>query len=507
MKKSGQAAKGLLIAFYAVLSVTLFLVIVVSIGHPLNNLFPWQMAVGSVTLAGVFLLLMKYRNKIPKIPVWGYIIFLILFGTGLFVICILHGNHYHFAGDYEIFYISATEAAEGRQLSYDLYFRTYGNNTIPMLLLSAVIKIAGVTGIDEFYLLLPISIGLVLSATWAIGYLLDLRGLGKFRVPAAVVMAACLPVYVFTNTFYTDTMTFGIGITATALLVLSYRAKKAGVVYAVLASVLVIWGANWKITCIIPLIALACVELADSLLKGLAAIKGRNVFIANRNFLIFAACAVILQTILFIAVSQTEIYKLSKRDANPVTTWIAMGMMNDGSYSENVAFSDTVNTGFDTKEQKAEFVKQTMKEHIGEAFSFGHISAKIRRNFASGTFSASDYTVADGHGSLFYNLLDPGGAHYWRACQYCFIYIFAIYLVMLYTGILILIGLIGKKETDVFQIVPKSKLLADVAFFGLFLFLLIWEANNRQLYNALPVLILALFGYFTPEGKKSTEKE
>ena len=57
------------------------------------------------------------------------------------------------------------------------------------------------------------------------------------------------------------------------------------------------------------------------------------------------------------------------------------------------------------------------------------------------------------------------------------------YLVMLIGCI---INLLRRKEKD------NSALLriSELTFIGYFLFLLIWEANNPQLYNMMPVLIV-----------------
>lgn len=38
--------------------------------------------------------------------------------------------------------------------------------------------------------------------------------------------------------------------------------------------------------------------------------------------------------------------------------------------------------------------------------------------------------------------------------------------------------------------VPAAKVVADLSLFGMALFLMVWEANNRQLYNQIPVIIL-----------------
>lgn len=38
--------------------------------------------------------------------------------------------------------------------------------------------------------------------------------------------------------------------------------------------------------------------------------------------------------------------------------------------------------------------------------------------------------------------------------------------------------------------VPIMKVIADMTLLGIMIFLMIWEANNRQMYNQMPVIIV-----------------
>ena len=487
-KNNEPVVRGLLTVFYAVISFLYLFIIFVSVRQPLDYLSSAQMGIASVIFAGVLFLFIRLSAKIPKLSGWVYTAFLCAFGAAILCICLLRGNWYLYAGDYEAVYISAMDVAEGREVSFPFYFMTYGNNTVPMYFLAGIMKICRTLGINEFYILLALSIGTVLSAAWAMGYLLAECGAEKYRLPSLAFMALCLPIYSFSNTFYTDTMSFGLGIVIIALLVHACKKKKAGYAIAAFAGILTVWGFNWKITCIIPLIAALFLLLIGDIRK--------NVLRNKKYILVYAVSVLAVQIILLIVLNSFSLYSESKVRSNPVTAWIAMGMMNDGSYAQNVEFSDTVNLEFDTKEAKNEYAVAHIKEHLGEAFSISHIVAKTRNNYASGTFSARDYTTPDAHGSLMYNLLNPGGSHYWRACQYCYVYIFAVYIVIFCTAVYVLIGLIKKKETPVMKIVSWPRILSDISFFGLFLFLMLWESNNRQLYNSLPVIILGLFAGF-----------
>ena len=86
--------------------------------------------------------------------------------------------------------------------------------------------------------------------------------------------------------------------------------------------------------------------------------------------------------------------------------------------------------------------------------------------------------------NLVWELFSPWGKHYWRTSQLCFCFIFSIYTVYLLGAATTLRRLIKKRE------IHGVKAVADLSLLGIILFLMVWEANNRQLYNQLPVIIL-----------------
>ncbi|MCM1025794.1 MAG: hypothetical protein NC432_05135 [Roseburia sp.] len=113
---------------------------------------------------------------------------------------------------------------------------------------------------------------------------------------------------------------------------------------------------------------------------------------------------------------------------------------------------------------------------------------KLRWNFASGNLGTKDYAYsALQPGNIIWEAFSPWGNNYWRTSQLCFCYLFAIYLVILGGAVCTFLALLRKKE------VPLIKRIADLALLGNIIFLMIWEANNRQLYNQAPVILLGGF--------------
>lgn len=543
--------KILLIGFYIVFTILTLGLLILSISRPQNYLSSARMGIQTVIFATLFVGIVFLWKRFSPYILSSMKVFLPVaaaYWILLYLILVIHGNAYHVVGDYEILYISALEMADGQELSFTHYFMTYGNNVGPMLLLAGIFRLSHLVGLNEFYPALFLSTLTVIGSIWAVGELLSDGGIlfpvnkvncifagredcvfageknrsKNMRIPVLVFTAFCLPLYVFTGAFYTDTLSFGLGVIAVALMKLSLRKKKAWWLM-IPAGVVTVLGAVWKITALIFIIAVAIVWLI-SLLSGKkknvknkekkADIKegikeenkeekkvekaaenretegtteekyGNKIWGKLAVYALTVATLAILVSVIFRGFS---IYRDAKQYANPTSAWLALGMRGNGSYSENVEFSDAVNE-LSSKEEKSAYIKAYMKEHANEAFSLNHILSKAQNNFAGGTFTCSDFTVNTSGHSILWELMDPGGRYYYGASGYAFSYVAMMYLLFFLGGICALIRLFQGKNG-----LPFMKVAADLSFFGLFLFLMIWESNNRQLYNQLPVMILATF--------------
>ena len=284
-----------------------------------------------------------------------------------------------------------------------------------------------------------------------------------------------MPVYVFTATYYMDSSSFGLGVIALALLLKGFSTDKhTSVFWVILASFVKVIGITEKMTAIIPVLAGGCTAILFQ--KKLPVKKGVA-------YCIGVFCAMLLVNIW---AGQYPIDRESREQSNPIFTWIAMGMHGDGSYSDNVVYAEKL-TQLTTRDEKSAYAKQYAKEHFSEAFTWSHILAKIKRSFGSGTFECANFLTraADGHG-LLWEMLHPWGKYYWRTSQYCFIYIAMIYGIVLIGSICTLVRLLQGSA------VSAIKFAADLSFMGIFLFLLLWESSNRQLYNQFPMLLISL---------------
>ncbi len=474
-QEAGKRKEGrdhwVLILVYLLLSAILACVLGLSLTKPQNRLIPWQMAVGTLASGCLFLGFLwaweRWYGLFQKLERWNWLM-LAMYGILLYGICISQGNRNHTLADYAVIYQGAMELAEGKELSFPHYFSVYTNNVKPTLFLSILFRIGRFMHLGYFQTALFFSVLTVLISMWALGVLLSQKTV------ALLLMAICLPSYVLTGAFYTDAMSLGWGVTALAFLKLGAgRDSRRQFLFAALAGLAAAYGMEWKMTAGIPLIAGACILFVRKEWRK-KRLVGCFVFFTLLFLLLIGAWS-----------NRYEFARNSKKTGNPLTSWFAIGMVGDGSWNESKTYVDRLYM-LETKEEKNALTMSYAKEHWREAVSAEHFTRKLRRNYASGMLGSQDFLPVEDDGTFLYRLMAPWGKYYWRSSQFMFCYMGMIYLVMFWGNVASL-WLLLKGEK-----LPPWKILADVAFLGIFMFLMLWESNNRQLYNQIPILLLGL---------------
>ncbi len=461
-----------LIILYAVMVFAMGIVLLLSLIKPANNLIPGQMGLFSVfsfVFVLVFFLIWDRLNEsayriIDKI----YYVVPVFYAVALFVTGVKTGDQTVSFFDLQVIVLSAKELLNEGMISYIKYFATYGNNVNPMFILYLLFRLCRFFHLPDFHFLLSINILIIVGASFSVGYLVG----NKLRFPALLIQLLFIPIWCTTGVFYTDQFSFGIGIICVALLKYIYETKSVTkrVLVSIVCAFLTVYGTMEKITSIIPLIALALTIL---------------IFVRKwdwKKSLIYVVSTLLFFTIAVCSFNSFNVKKEIESMQNPITFWVALGMHDDGSYSSNSEFSKAVYE-MESTEQKSEYIKAYMAENWDEAFRWSHISKKIIKNFANGNVGASEFTE-NMEGTPAYELINPWGKYYWRVSQFCFIYIILLYSVIFIRMIMNMIGVIRCNKIDI------SELIVHISFLGIFIFLMIWEANNRQLYNNIPVLIM-----------------
>lgn len=482
LKITNRAGLSIWIFMYILQIVLLGLLIALSITRPQNNLFPWQMAIGTtlgtILLATAFFLWDRPPCRKIKQSLFIYIILLMLYGILLYGISCIGRNALWSMGDYERTWNTALELSEGAELSEEWYFKIYANNIKPMLYLSVLFRAARLFHFsDPFYFILIISVLQVLGAVWSVGVLVgnSREERAQYRIPILLLFAFTLPIWANVQAFYTDSMSFAMGIIVLALIKLCFEttSRIRIVLLLFLAGMLAGFGISIKITIFIPVIAgfiVFCFTRPSPLKWDLIGI--------------FFICTLIGYELTSLWAGNFAIWNAAKETAEPIVDWIAIGMNGSGSYPDNQEYILYV-TNLPSKQDKIDYTLGYIWENRSAFWNVTHLIRKIRFNFASGNFGAEYFSLfsLEEH-NLIWELFSPYGKHFWRTSQICFCYIFSLYTVYMLGAAASLYRLIKRKE--LFAI----KAIADLALLGNIVFLMIWEANHRLLYNQIPIIIL-----------------
>ena len=462
------------------------LITLISILHPRDNLISWQMCVG--TILTVSLLITTYvvwtKRLIFKIGKWNDICFfagIIIYTLFLYSISIVGRNAVFSFQDYANVYLAAEELADGVSSDVWNYFLIYPNNFKPTLYLGFLISASkNILKIqDPYYIILFFSVIQVPVAIFAARYLTG-RTQEERRKNQCIVLLLfilLLPIIGNVQFFYSDAMSFCMAITSVSLFVyatemLTSKARRKALLFAGLAGILLALGITIKITILIPVIAggiLICFYKREKYWWYV-------VWVA----LIFAIAT---YGIIELYANTYDIYRQSHDTANPIMSWVALGLRGDGSYSQNYDFVEAINM-MSTKAEKEAYTSKFMSENAHYLWDLEHIFQKIQCNFASGNMGLKDAFYYGEDQNILWNLFSPWGKYYWRTSQINFSYLFAILTIYLLGSISNIISLIKAKA------LCKRMLWTDLSIIGIFIFLMLWEANNRQLYNQMPILLL-----------------
>lgn len=475
--------KSLLFVFYLLAFLFISFIIVCSFTKPQHNLISWQVMVISVIAAVVLcsfgIAIMKINFSISNKQLGLLAGFL---GVALFIVGLIARNSPSSLHDYGVVYRNAISLSQGYIIDED-YFAQYSNNVMVLLLLGGIIRFSSFIGFtDPYYMILILGTVITVVSLASIIYLVQKTGTpikqSGFCILAYLLM---LPIWVNSPTLYTDHMSFSNVVVALALVVYAYHCEdrlKSMVAGSISAIVLVI-GVMIKITCIIPfiavLVALCFYMKKDD--KRLLKLIGVCICSGLVAFLILNACKSVYD----------KRFNVDEK-ADPLVAWVALGLVGEGSYAENEGYVDALH-GLDNKNEKSTFALNYIKDNKAEIYSLQHYIDKTRCNYASGYFGADDYIYYPEEGfdnHFMWKICHPFGPYYWRCSQYTFGYAMGIYLIYL-LGTVFAIKSMVKGET-----VGPYIFVCDLSFVGYFIFLMIWEANNRQLYNFLPILLLGM---------------
>ena len=469
------------VAYILIISSSL-VIIGCSLSGPQHDLPRLRMVAGSgfcaVFICVGFLLWNKFSAGREKLARYIFVGGTIGFGLLLLYVCLFCRNQARLQGDYDMMWQMASDLVRGGEISGYDYLNYYSNNFKPMLFLAGIFKVADILQMkDVYYAVVLVSVIEVLGTVWAVSYLAETTEDAKpLGLPVLLCFMFFLPVWGNTQAFYTDAMSFGMIVIALALVQAGYlRQGYRKYIYIVLAGIIAAVGVSLKITLMIPLIGFGIAVIVTQKIK-----KDRGVGIC---FVL-----VILGAYLLIEgwACTYDAYVMSKEVSDPIISWIAIGLQGNGSYADNVPFVLKVHS-FATKAEKTAYIAEVIAENKSNFFSISHWIEKIRMIYADGTFGAGVFSAEyEMKPNLVWNAFSTYGQYFWWTVQLCFVYIQGIYIILLLGQIRTLVNIVRGKMPSFMC------MFTDLTMLGVFLFMGLWEANNRQLYNQIPLVMLGL---------------
>jgi hypothetical protein len=181
----------------------------------------------------------------------------------------------------------------------------------------------------------------------------------------------------------------------------------------------------------------------------------------------------------------------------PVEYWIALGINGNGTYASSEDFAIECLTADDYDTRK-EIARREIAENIDNLRDIGHIVSKVRQNFGSGDLGAAGYLIWPEHENIIWNFVSIEGKYYWKYSCLTTSFFFAWLLTSALGGVCMSIKRCYEKN-DMFYFA------FSLSFWGLALFLMLWEAQNKQMYNHSGIMIMMMVISLNILGGKISE--
>lgn len=481
MERSEKFSRAIAWACSIFLIVVVAFVMAVSFSKPQDNLIPKTLIVTTacVTLVEVivFYLWLKFvAVKKPRLNAWVFKIGLSAYTVFLFVINAIFRTQKGLY-DYSILMDGADSVANNRPFGVIWYYEKEKQQFKPTLFLGLIKRACQAVNIDDYYVCLIFSILLVVASILAVRYLVsDSKAIrDKYQCIVLALFVLYVPILYYVSFFYTDMYSFGMGIVAIAIFKYACRDEKRtilSVIQAICAGVVLGFGITEKVTSAIPVIAYVivfCVRLSKKALV---------------NVLCMAVACVAFLCFTTQAARNYEIYRTTDTKAVPVIHWLAVGLQGDGTLQYQSEYNERM-LELETSEEISALAREFIKENISNLYNINHYIDKTRVIFATGTANAKQ-AVADigAEKNLMESFFCYTGKHYWRACVYMFSYMFSLWTIILVGAVRAIVGNIKTKRVN--MILTFSQL----SFLGMYAFFMMWEANSRQIFNQIPIVLL-----------------
>ncbi|MEG2659991.1 MAG: glycosyltransferase family 39 protein [Oscillospiraceae bacterium] len=359
------------------------------------------------------------------------------------------------------------------------YFYKFPNNLPITVALQFVFRVVYKLGITNFLVVGAILNFACYAATYFFVYLCCRELLGvQWGFLALGVLYLCVPLHCYISVFYTDTTTMLFAPLALYLYIKAVKCEKTLMRLATFAAFGIALGFGIQIKYSVVIVVVAI--FIDMLINRRFKMLGLAAACAFGGFMLWGA---VFSSFIYGHILDKNI---APDKATPMISWVMMGLNGDGTHNapDNYIIWDKP-----TKEEKSNEAKRVLVARLQEYGPLEYIkflNQKGVRSFGSGNFNAGSIVAgAPFRQTFMVECYTPGGQYYNIAEH-----IFEGYHVMLLSFVIIGSAIALKRR--------KYKCAVPIlSIFGLYLFLLIWEAGQRYLLNYMGMFVIAaVFGVY-----------
>lgn len=462
--------------FYLIFSLVFTFVTVNVVWNNVYYQAMWLIIIALICLAGIagiYKLLAKNEAFLEKnytkiIWIFLAIMFIIQFVLGLIL-------RYDPKWDVGALQKGAAEWVEtGTFKNYYDYFQAFPHNLKPTMFLYLFLKAASFAGIKDYYAVGVFINSAIICASMALASLICRKlSDAKHAVFVLALFAVSVQYWFWGGAVYTDSLSalFPVLIFWLYLKAREAAGRKKWFMY-LLMGIATTLGYMIKFPVIIMTIALIIVMLFNKEYKDI--IKS-TVCVA----VIMAIVTVSYNGFIYsVHLDKDNVYK----DSRPYSHWIMMGLKGVGYYNpEDYTFTDS----FSDPEEKREAINKEILNRIkklGPSGIFELIKNKSAIDFGDGTYGISDSVgISPQNDTKLHEFVLYDGKYYKKYGTYVTAMHIAIMVLMLlasWTRVL-------KKRRD-----ENESLALYISIFGLWMFLMMWEANRRYFSNFAPVIFM-----------------
>lgn len=380
--------------------------------------------------------------------------------------------------DFGVVFYEAREMALGKNQLSEYFYNLYPNNIGLALLLTSLFRLTTKVGssIEAFLTVAIIFNIIVINLTILLTYMFIGKALGQKNATLfSIFILFISPFYAYSPIVYNDTITMMFPVIMFLCLYIYSKEDKSKIKEVLSLSGIAIAaaiGTILKTNIIIGLVAIIIYILfTNKLLKGIVS----NCIIAIIFIVIMNCFQIIAERYIPIKYSECGL---------PATHWIMMGLKGPvGQFNqEDVLFSEDIKLKYGKEKVKQENI-QVIKERLKDYGVIGYIqflNDKIAFTWGDGTYYSVNKLARspEKNNNIQQYVIGNKNTLFIYISQFSHITILA----------MILISAVGS-----FKNPTSFERAMQISIFGVFLFLVIWEARSRYLLCYLPILIITAF--------------